>query len=85
VRLTVDVKPASHRPGITRTGGGVVVAVRARAIDGRANAAVIAAVAAWLGLPPSRVTIERGVQGRTKRLAVEGLDERAYAQALERL
>ena len=85
MRLTVDVKPGSRRPGIARTDAGLVVAVRERALEGRANAAVIDAVATWLGVAPGRVTIERGLRGRTKRLTVDGLDERAYARALERL
>lgn len=54
--------------------GILVVAVRERAVDGRANQAVIAAVAAWLGVAASRVTIEYGAGARLKRLAVEGLD-----------
>ena len=82
LRLTIKVKPGSRRPGISRAGSGLVVAVRERAVDGRANAALIAAVAAWLGLAPRCVTIEHGAGGRTKRLAIEGIDERAYAAAL---
>ena len=85
MRLAAAVQPGSRRPGIARTDGGLVVAVRERALEGRANAAVVDAVAAWLGIASGRVTIERGTHGRTKRLAVDGLDERAYARALERL
>jgi hypothetical protein len=85
VRLTVAVKPGSRRPRIARAGDTVVVAVRERAVEGRANAAVVAAVAAWLDIAPSRVTLERGAGGRTKRLDVDGLDDAAYAAALERL
>lgn len=85
MRLTVNVKPGSHRPGISRAGATVIVAVRERAVDGRANAAVIAAIAGWLQVAPSRVTIERGHGARTKRLAVDGVDERAYLAALEGL
>jgi uncharacterized protein YggU (UPF0235/DUF167 family) len=83
--LSVAVKPGSHRAVIARRDGGIVVAVRERAIDGRANAAVIAAVAAWLDIAPSRITLERGASGRSKRLAVAGLDEATLAAALDRL
>jgi uncharacterized protein YggU (UPF0235/DUF167 family) len=83
--LSVAVKPGSHRAAIARRDGGIVVAVRERAIDGRANAAVIAAVAAWLDIAPSRITLERGASGRSKRLAVAGLDEATLAAALDRL
>ncbi len=74
MRLTVKVKPGSRHPGITAADGMLVVAVRERAVDGRANEAVIAAVAARFGVAPSRVTIERGAGARVKQLAVEGLD-----------
>lgn len=85
MRLTVAVKPGSHRPAIARRDGEILVAVRQRAIDGQANAAVIAAVAAWLDIAPSRITIERGVSARTKRLDVAGIDGATLAAALERL
>ncbi len=85
LRVTVKVKPGSRKPGLSHAGGALVVAVRERAIDGRANAAVIAAVAAWLGIAPGRVTIEHGAAGRTKRLALADLDEREYAAALAAL
>ena len=85
MRLSVAVKPGSRRPGIARAGGTVVIAVRERAVEGRANAAVIAALAAWLDVAPSRITLERGASGRTKRFDVDGLDDAAYAAALDRL
>ena len=85
LRITVKVKPGSRHPGITASGNTPVVAVRERAVDGQANAAVVAAVAGWLGVAPSRVRIEHGAGGRSKRLAVDGLDEPTYAAALERL
>jgi uncharacterized protein YggU (UPF0235/DUF167 family) len=63
----------------------VVVAVRERAVDGRANAAVERAVAAWLGVAPSRVTLVRGAGSRTKQLAIAGLGDDALSAALARL
>jgi uncharacterized protein YggU (UPF0235/DUF167 family) len=85
LRISVKVKPGSRKPGLARAESTLVIAVRERAVDGRANAAAIAAVAAWLGIAPSRVTIEHGASGRSKRLAIDGLDERSYAVALDTL
>lgn len=83
MRITVKVKPGSREPGISCSGDVLVVAVRQRAVEGAANAAVVAALAGWLDVAPSRISIERGASGRRKRIAVEGLDEGAYARALQ--
>jgi uncharacterized protein YggU (UPF0235/DUF167 family) len=83
LRITVKVKPGSRQPGISSAGEVLVVAVRQRAIDGAANAAVVAALAAWFDVAPSRISIEGGASGRLKRIAVEGLNESAYARALQ--
>jgi uncharacterized protein YggU (UPF0235/DUF167 family) len=85
LRVTVKVKPGSRRPGISRSEATLVIAVRERAIDGQANLAVCAALAAWLGIAASRVTIEHGASGRTKRLTIDGLEEPAYAAKLASL
>ena len=68
-RLAVRVRPGASRTRVGgRYGGGpgarLVVAVTARAVDGAANAAVLGAVAAALGVRPRQVTL---VQGRTNR------------------
>ncbi len=81
-RLEVVAKPGARAAGITRRGAEVVVAVRERAIDGRANEAVIRAVAAWLDLAPSRVTLLRGAGARNKLLACEGIDEAGLTQRI---
>lgn len=66
---SVRVKPGSSR---TRVGGGygdppaLVVAVNAPAVDGRANDAVVAALAEALGLKRADVEIVSGHTGRTK-------------------
>lgn len=82
MRVTVNVKPGSHRPGLFRDESTLVVAVRERAVDGKANAAVVEAVATWLRIPPSRVAIVGGTSARTKRLTIEGVEEPAFAAAL---
>jgi uncharacterized protein YggU (UPF0235/DUF167 family) len=85
LRITVKVKPGSRRPGIERVNSTLVITVRERATDGRANAAVVAAIAAWLGIATTRVSIERGVSSRMKRIAIEGVDEHVLEAAMNAL
>ncbi len=51
------------------------VRVRARPVEGEANAALIKLLARTLGVPKSAVTLERGGQSRTKMLSITGLSE----------
>ena len=51
------------------------VRVRARPVEGEANAALIKLLAKTLGVPKSAVALERGGQSRIKRIAVAGLSE----------
>ncbi|WP_374513408.1 DUF167 family protein [Brevundimonas sp.] len=49
------------------------VRVRARPVEGEANAALLKLLAKTLGVPKSAVSLERGGQSRTKMIAVAGL------------
>lgn len=49
------------------------VRVRARPIEGEANAALLKLLAKTLDVPKSAVSLERGGQSRVKRVAVNGL------------
>ena len=60
--------------------GALVVRVRARAVDGGANDAVINAVAASFEVAPSHVSMIRGRRSRRKFLAVEGDSESLMAR-----
>jgi uncharacterized protein YggU (UPF0235/DUF167 family) len=73
--IAIRVQPGASRP---RVGGGhpgrygpaLVVRVGAPAVDGRATAAAIEAVAAALGLRRADVTLHQGATSRDKVLAV---------------
>ena len=87
MRITVRVRPGASR---TRVGGRwgdevLVVAVTARAVDGRATAAVCAAVAEAFGVRPREVTVVTGERSRTKVLEVEVDETRARARLAELL
>ena len=74
-RVAVRVRPGASR---TRVGGRygeepdgpVVVAVTARAVDGAATRAVLAAVAAALGVRPRQVAVVHGTASRDKLLEI---------------
>jgi uncharacterized protein (TIGR00251 family) len=75
--LTVRVSPKASRDGIdgladTPQGRAVQVRVRAVPDEGKANAAVAAVVAKWLGVPGSTVSVTRGHKSRVKTLELAG-------------
>jgi uncharacterized protein len=75
VRISVWVRPGSARPGVGgEHDGALVVRVSARAVDGRATAAALSAVAAAFGVRPSAVTLVRGAVSRAKVVDVDGAD-----------
>lgn len=61
------------------------VSVTAPPEAGRANEAVIGALAAWLGIKAGRITLEAGASGRDKRLLVAGGSASAFAAPFERV
>ena len=73
VRITIRVRPGSARPGVGGThDGALVVRVSERAVDGRATAAALAAVAAAFGVRRDAVTLVAGASSRTKVVDVAG-------------
>ena len=83
MRITIRVKPGSARPGVGgEHDGALVVRVSARAVDGKATEAALAAVAAAFGLRRRAVTLVAGVTSRTKILEVEGADRAALSRLL---
>ena len=70
--LEVLVKPGSKKPGITRENGLLVVRVRERAVDGKANNACVRALAAAYGVAPSSVALVRGARNRHKSFEIKG-------------
>jgi uncharacterized protein (TIGR00251 family) len=77
VRVSVRVRPGARRDAVGGSWAGprgpaLVVAVRARAVEGAANAAVVAALAAAFGLRRADVEIVAGVRGRDKVVALRG-------------
>ena len=77
VRVAVRVRPGARRDAVGGSWAGprgpaLVVAVHARAVDGAANAAVVAALAAAFGLRRADVEIVAGARGRDKIVTLRG-------------
>jgi uncharacterized protein len=82
MRFTVRVHPGARADSVGGhygDGGSrvLVVRVRARAVDGRANDAVVRALAGAFDVPARDVTIVTGHTSRSKAVSIAGdLDER---------
>ena len=83
MRITVWVRPGSARPGVGgERGGALIVRVSARAVDGKATEAALAAVAAAFGVRRRAVTLVAGASSRTKIFEVDGADPDALSRLL---
>ena len=90
VRIAVRAKPGSSR---TKVGGAygpepqLIVAVTAPAVDGKANQAVIKAVAEALEVSRRSIQVASGHTARSKVLAVDVADEDllSFQATLDRL
>ena len=84
--LSIRVQPGARRPGVERqSDGSWKVKLRARAVEGQANKALVEQLAEWLEVPKSSVRIVRGETSRQKVIAVAGLAEPDAARRLEAL
>ena len=71
MRIRIRVKPGAREEKVSREpDGSLRVSVRARAQEGKANEAVVKAVAKFLLVPKSQVRIVSGPSSRTKTLEV---------------
>jgi uncharacterized protein (TIGR00251 family) len=71
-RIFVTVKPNAKKPSVTPVSEREYqVAVRAPARQGKANEAVIEALAAYFSVPKSKLKIVRGETGRKKLISIE--------------
>jgi uncharacterized protein (TIGR00251 family) len=89
MRISVRVRPGARRDEVGGSwaaprGPALVVAVRARAVEGAANAAVVAALAAAFGVRRGDVEIVTGARGRDKVVALRG-DQAELAARLAEL
>lgn len=75
MRITIRVRPGSARQSVGGShDGALVVRVSAPAVDGRATAAALAAIAAAFGVRARAVHLVAGATSRTKVVEVDGAD-----------
>lgn len=83
MRIAIRVKPGSARPGV---GGehadALIVAVSARAVDGKATEAALAAVAGAFAVRRSAVRLVSGAASRTKIVDIDAGDPHVLAVLL---
>jgi uncharacterized protein len=83
MRVTIRVRPGSARPGVGgEHDGALVVRVTARAVDGKATEAALAAVADAFGVRRSAVGLVAGASSRVKIVEVAAGDPRLLADLL---
>jgi uncharacterized protein YggU (UPF0235/DUF167 family) len=76
VRVTIRVRPGAGRTAVGgEHDGALVVRVAARAVDGKATDAALAAVAQAFGVRRSSVVLVTGATSRTKVVDVDGADQ----------
>ncbi len=69
-RLALRVTPGARTEGMAVDGDCLVIKVRAKPEDGKANEGVLELLADALGLPKSRLKLLRGATGRDKLVAI---------------
>ena len=86
MRITIRVRPGSAHPGVGgEHDGALVVRVSARAVDGKATEAALAAVAGSFGVRRNAVRLVSGASSRTKivDIDIDADDPRTLASLLE--
>ncbi len=74
--MTIRVRPGAGRTAVGgEHGGALVVRVTARAVEGQANDAAMAALAAAFGVRRRSVTLVTGATSRTKVVDIAGADQ----------
>jgi uncharacterized protein (TIGR00251 family) len=69
----IHVTPRARRERVGGSHGDALrVAVRAAPVEGRANAACVAALAAAFGVPRTAIALDPGARGRRKRVRIHG-------------
>ena len=84
--LAVRAQPRARKPGITgEQAGALKVAVSAPPEDGRANEALVEALAHCLAVKRSQVALLAGATARDKRFLIRGLTKTTLEQRLAEL
>jgi uncharacterized protein len=73
VTLDLHVQPGAKRSGFAgEHGGRLKLRLAARAVDGKANEALVEFLADYFGVPKRNVRIAAGLKSREKRVVIDG-------------
>jgi uncharacterized protein (TIGR00251 family) len=73
ISLCIHVSPGARRTAVGGTRGDALrVAVTAPAVEGRANAACVEALAAAFGVKRAAIDLHPAARGRRKRIVIQG-------------
>ena len=79
----IKVQPGASKDEVCGMHGDAIkLRLRARAVDGKANASLVEFLASCLNVPRSHVTIKSGASSRIKTIAVSEIDSTALAAHL---
>ena len=82
--ITLHLQPGAKRSAVCGMyGDALKLAVQAPPVDGKANAALRAFLAAKLKLPAAAVALVSGATGRDKRVRIDGITPEQALAALE--
>ena len=85
-KIVVRVQPNAKQNQLVGFKEGVLhIRITAPPVDGKANDALIKFLSGCLGVSKSRLSIEKGMTGRIKTIAIRGLSQRQALSDLERL
>ena len=79
--LNVHLQPGAKSNSIAgERGDALKIRIAAPAVDNKANAALVAFVSLWLGVPASSISILSGLRSRRKRIAIVGAADGVMAR-----
>jgi len=79
----VRVKPNSKKESISFENGVIVVKIREKPVEGKANKALIEKLAKALGIAKSCIKIVGGERSKSKRVAINCIDEKEIYELLK--
>lgn len=84
--ITVQVQPnARHNQALGFEDGILRVKIAAPPVKGKANRELVRFLSQLLGVSKGSITIERGLTGRRKVIAIAGLDRDQIIECIKRL
>ncbi len=81
--LDVRVKPGSKKESVKLENGVLVVKIREKPIEGKANKALVGKLAKILGIAKGCIKIISGEKSKSKRVSIDCIDERKIQELFE--